>query len=68
MMHILMAETVTILAEWLKAHPGWHSRLDVMGDHVVLTFGPRSPDLPFPAWMWFVPALWPTLIFLAAHR
>jgi hypothetical protein len=58
-----MAETVTVLSDWLKTHPHWHSRLDISGDHIVLTLGPKSPELIFPAWMWLVPAFWPTLIF-----
>jgi hypothetical protein len=55
-----MTGTVTVLSEWLKTHP--HSRVDFVGDNVVLTFGPQSENLPFPAWMWLNPWLWPILL------
>jgi len=60
-----MVEPVTILADWVKTHPNPHTRMEIIGDHMVLTFGKRSPELPFPAWMWLVPMFWPILFFLA---
>ena len=64
----MMTETVTVLNDWAKTHPHWHSRVDINGEHVVLTFGPKSSELPFPAWMWLVPMLWPLLYFLSPRR
>ncbi len=63
-----MSEPVTVLAEWIKSHPNAHSKLEIVGDHVVLTFGPKSRELPFPAWLWLIPMLWPVLFFLSPRR
>ncbi len=60
--------SITSMTEWLQKHPNWHSRLDITDEKVILTFGPKSPELPYPAWVWWCPMLWPLLVFLGSKR